>query len=61
MNMEEAARSVSRSMQLDAAPISCGVHDEIDRRRTKLGQLLPSPRHQCEFCYLRRGIMNNHP
>ena len=48
-------------MQLDAAPISCGVHDEIDRRRTKLGQLLLSPRHQCEICYLRRGIMNNHP
>ena len=40
--------------------ISCGVHDKIDRRRTKLGQLPSDPCHQYDACYLRRGIMSNH-
>ena len=59
--MAAVARSISRSMQLDAAPISCGVHEEIDQRRTKLTQPLPNSCYQYVACYLRRVITSNHP
>ena len=56
----EAARPPSISMQRCGAPISCGVHDEIGRRRIPLIQPGADPHHQRHCCCLRSGSSVHH-
>ena len=47
-------------MQRCGAPISCGVHDEIGRRRIPLIQPGADPHHQRHCCCLRSGSSVHH-